>query len=366
MENDKKKNLKERYDRLIYYRYQETGDKIPRKRKRKGKDNQYYDEVYFETELERIFFSEEEVKAFSLDKHGQHIPYVDGELTILNNYLFDFWGWYLKAEGLALYGHLKRHAYGKKDWCFPNLELISLKMSKSVPTIRNYLELLERYGFIYKFGVLNKDNEGREESPLYKIRKKIPFLTEKLLNGDPSIQIDTKLPKHIQEAQKKEKEGLPERLFKDHEKYVAEMMANAESVSIDVELNFEEVYNELLKRGQRQAKKKSALEQSKQLEIKKDFIFEEITESDKLIWKAVLRFIEGKVSKPSFDTWFKNTFAVTRKSNIYIFVPNEFSRDWISNNQGYQSLIQEALSEYAPSIDEIIIKSITDQTFDLE
>lgn len=361
MENEKKKNLKERYDSLIYYRYQETGEKIPRKRKRKGKDDQYHDEVYFESELERIYFTEDEIKNFSLDKHGQHIPYVDGELTILNNYLFDFWGWYLKAEGLALYGHLKRHSYGKKDWCFPNLELISLKMSKSIPTIRNYLELLERYGFIYKFGVLNKDNDGREESPLYKVRKKIPFLTEKLLNGDPDIVINTRYPKHIQEAQKKEREGLPKRLFKDHERYVAEMMANTESISIDVELNFEEVYNELLKRGQRIAKKKSSLEQSKQISLKKEFINDEITETDKIMWEGVQRYIKDKISKPSYDTWFQNTFAIYHKSNIYIFVPNEFTRDWIVQNTNYQSLIKEGLAEYNQEYNEIIIKSITEQ-----
>jgi len=267
----------------------------------------------------------------------------------------------LKAEGLALYGHLKRHAYGKKDWCFPNLELISLKMSKSVPTIRNYLEILERYGFIYKFGVYNQDNDGKEESPLYKIRKKIPFLTEKLLNGDPNIVIDSNLPKHIQEAQKKEKEGLPKRLFKEHEKYVAEMMANAEAVSIDIDLNFEDVYNELLKRGKRKARERSELDHSKETSIQNDLVKSEITEAEQMLWDSVLRFVETKVSKPSFDTWFKNSYAIVRKSNIYIISPNEFSRDWISHpDRGYVDLIKEALNIYKQDYNEIIFKCITE------
>ncbi|WP_066412777.1 DnaA N-terminal domain-containing protein [Sutcliffiella cohnii] len=359
MGTEKRKNLKERYDRLIYYRNQETGEKIPRRRKRKGKDNQYHDQVYFENELERIYFSEEEVRNFSLDKHGQHIPYVDGELTILNNYLFDFWGWYLKAEGLALYAHLKRHAYGKKDWCFPNLELISMKMSKSVPTIRNYLELLERYGFIYKFGVLNKDNEGREESPIYKVRKQIPFLSEKLLNGDRTIEIDESQSKHIQDAQRKEREGLPERLLKDHEKYISEVMANGDKVSIDPELNFEEVYNELLKKGKLQTKKKTSLEESKEMAIKMEYILDEITESDNIMWEAVKSYIMARVSKPSYDTWFQSTFAVKHQSNIYVFAPNEFAKDWITNR--YINLIKEGLIEYKVSFNDILIKCITEK-----
>ncbi|NJP38848.1 chromosomal replication initiator protein DnaA [Alkalicoccus luteus] len=64
------------------------------------------------------------------------------------------------------------------------------------------------------------------------------------------------------------------------------------------------------------------------------------------LWKQALAKIEEKVSKPSFDTWFKDTAAdaIDQSSNmITIIAPNEFARDWLENR--YFTIITETLQE---------------------
>jgi chromosomal replication initiator protein len=71
-------------------------------------------------------------------------------------------------------------------------------------------------------------------------------------------------------------------------------------------------------------------------------VLENITE----LWAKTLKTIEGKISKPSFDTWLKSTEAISfQKDTIVIAAPNEFARDWLENS--YSELISDTLYEVA-------------------
>ncbi|MFC2948769.1 chromosomal replication initiator protein DnaA [Virgibacillus sediminis] len=62
------------------------------------------------------------------------------------------------------------------------------------------------------------------------------------------------------------------------------------------------------------------------------------------LWVATLEKIEEKISKPSFDTWLKNTNAEKIEENtLVISAPNEFARDWLENQ--YTNLISNILEE---------------------
>ncbi|WP_010094628.1 chromosomal replication initiator protein DnaA [Ornithinibacillus scapharcae] len=62
------------------------------------------------------------------------------------------------------------------------------------------------------------------------------------------------------------------------------------------------------------------------------------------LWKATLEKIEEKISKPSFDTWLKDTNAESLEgSTLTISAPNEFARDWLEEQ--YSDLIQKILLE---------------------
>ncbi|MFD0674498.1 chromosomal replication initiator protein DnaA [Cohnella sp. GCM10027633] len=63
------------------------------------------------------------------------------------------------------------------------------------------------------------------------------------------------------------------------------------------------------------------------------------------IWQQVLSVIQTKLSKPSFDTWFKSTKANFIGDNaVIITAPTTFAVEWLENR--YTKLVSSTLSEY--------------------
>src|SRR5690625_6552012 len=61
------------------------------------------------------------------------------------------------------------------------------------------------------------------------------------------------------------------------------------------------------------------------------------------LWASALKHIEEKISKPSFDTWLKNTKAKSLQENtLTITAPNEFAKDWLQER--YTQLIRDRKS----------------------
>ena len=83
-------------------------------------------------------------------------------------------------------------------------------------------------------------------------------------------------------------------------------------------------------------------------------------ENVKQLWVAVLEDIEDKISKPSFDTWLKNTEAEKLVDDtLIITVPNNFARDWLEGR--YTKLITDLLLELTGA--ELSIKFVIPDTF---
>lgn len=62
------------------------------------------------------------------------------------------------------------------------------------------------------------------------------------------------------------------------------------------------------------------------------------------LWDQVLKNIEQKISKPSFDTWLKFTEAYRLQGEtLVVAAPNEFARDWLEGR--YADLISKLLYE---------------------
>lgn len=69
----------------------------------------------------------------------------------------------------------------------------------------------------------------------------------------------------------------------------------------------------------------------------------------KELWNSVLVEMELNVSKPSFNTWFKDTNIIRQDENtIYLAVPNAFVKEWLYNK--YHGVILRHLRSLVPSI----------------
>ncbi len=70
------------------------------------------------------------------------------------------------------------------------------------------------------------------------------------------------------------------------------------------------------------------------------------------LWDKVLVEFELNLSKNHFDTWFKNTCPVRQDDSVLIIsVPNEFVREWVTNN--YSKDILKITKKTNPDITEI-------------
>jgi chromosomal replication initiator protein len=79
------------------------------------------------------------------------------------------------------------------------------------------------------------------------------------------------------------------------------------------------------------------------------------------LWQKTLAILEQKLSKPSFETWFKATTPVSFESNTLIVgVPNDFARDWLESR--YSAIIKETLMSITMS--EVAVKFVIPQVFD--
>ncbi len=64
------------------------------------------------------------------------------------------------------------------------------------------------------------------------------------------------------------------------------------------------------------------------------------------IWHNTLEIIQTQLSRPSYETWLKETKPLAFYNNtIVVGVPNEFAKDWLENR--YSSLLQEAVNSVA-------------------
>lgn len=66
------------------------------------------------------------------------------------------------------------------------------------------------------------------------------------------------------------------------------------------------------------------------------------------LWDEILKQISERLSKPSFDTWFKETKAHKLVNNtLHIIAPNDFVLDWLVKN--YTKLIEDILLDFTGS-----------------
>lgn len=352
MDREDKKNLRGTDDQLVYYRLKETGT-VQERTKFIDLYNESNKKVYFYPEKDKLIFKEEDIRTFSLDQYGENIPYIDGEMIIFNNYLYDFWGHYLSAESLSLYGHLKRYAYGSKDFCYPNFELICAKMDKSRKTVHSYLDILEHFGFAIKYGVLNGSRNMLEESPLFKVRKKVPLLSKKLIYGDPDLVIPDDAPAHIKKVLKKQQKGLPPLLIKEHEKFEEKFLQDQSTSLSEEQVNYEDIYKAWSKAGDILKKLKPA--NPKLLPKTTAQLIMDMNEEEKNLLAAILKVAEQKISKPSFETWFKELIIKKMDASSYtIYAPNEFAKDWLE--QRYTNFLLECLNNKDENITSLSFK----------
>ncbi|MEX3625208.1 DnaA N-terminal domain-containing protein [Viridibacillus arvi] len=255
----------------------------------------------------------EEVKKLRLDSemYGSVVPALDTEdFTIVSNYLVDFWGAIMGDSAISAYLHLKRHAYGKKDYCYIDIDLIALKMSRSRNTVKGYLDTLEQHGFIAVFLRKDVEDNNRDVSPLFKIRRYVPLITEEMY------------------------ESLHPKLQKLHDEFMDELNGVGFNTKL---LKTDDVIDEIVNEGEviNNKEVREKIEQVIKEGQLEEYILQKLDLEQLDINDRFHDSISKKISKPSYETWFKKSIIVMEDEfNATILAPNKFNKEWLDNHYG--------------------------------
>lgn len=274
----------------------------------------------FNPKLEKRVIPFEEIKELKLDKYGTLCPQLDTEdYIIVSNYLLDFWGASIGSDAVTLYLHLKRYAYGKRDFCFPDIEIISLKMGKSVNTVKKYLGILEEHHFIAKFNRYDITDNNREVSPFFKIRRYVPLITDEMYSE------------------------LPKKLRDMHDEFMSEyseLTLTNELTERQAVVNEIVIGKEIIANKETRQQIKAIIEEHDKYE----YIMENISEKDRLVTTRIHRELSMRVSKPSYETWISKLVFINIDNGHWVLCcANQFVKDWISNR--YEDLIRKISSD---------------------
>jgi hypothetical protein len=326
-----KLNLKQKVGEIIYFRRVPSDVIKIIQRTRRNESGEEVVQNYKLTKEAYVYFKEEHVINFSLDRTGQSLPDFDTDYTKIKNYFLYFWTYFIGMQAGYLYITLLSYCYGKeRDYCWPSLSSLCEMLKTSRPSLLKYLKILEDYGFIFRFWTLNSTNESREETPLIKVRKQIPYLPADLVKK------------------------LPENLQKKHDEFIQKYLKkyNVELVPYSLP-NYEEIYSDFIyTKGEIH---EDAVKKQLDLHKRRQLLKEKIDEKSHKIWGEVQLFLQERLSKPSYEVYFAHTLCELYKNSIILYVSNHFVKDRIEEVHG--DLIISAFKELGyDDYKEIIVK----------
>jgi chromosomal replication initiator protein len=89
---------------------------------------------------------------------------------------------------------------------------------------------------------------------------------------------------------------------------------------------------------------------------------------NKKLWDSVLVEMELNLSKPNFNTWFKDTFIVKQEEGaVFVGVPNAFVQDWLSNK--FHNTILKSLRQLSGAVQSLhytITKEVVPEKQDVQ
>lgn len=311
---------------VTYFRYVATAEKVPRTRTR---DDQKIEDLV--TVNKKVYYTASEVASFSLEGFGKSLIARSGNKTIIENYILDFWQPILGFQATMVYINYHRMCINN-DMPFRSIDNMAEIMGISRQTLSKYLDILESYAFVMRFWAESKKKAGMNDATRVKVRTSIPLLSEDLV------------------AQ------LPDSIRESHNEYILKL---SESYDIKLEESLPDVSpvttieNQGFERKPHSAVIGSGIKEH--IERKSEEAKASRTVEETRLWEEVCSFIKTKITLPSFQTWFGETYLLIREGKIIIVVSHDMARDWINRN--YRHLIEHTVTHYSGLERPIIIKT---------
>ena len=131
--------------------------------------------------FKKVYLSDEEVEKICLET-GFDVPFYS-QKTAIDDYFLDFWTPVLGMGPAFTYIWYVHLMYSGCDEEY-SIRKTSQLMGISANTLRSYLDILEKYGFIFR--LYNDTDENTTEATI-KVRKSTPMLSENILDTLPPM-----------------------------------------------------------------------------------------------------------------------------------------------------------------------------------
>jgi len=287
---------------ITFYRYERTGQKVERIRKVKGKEvREWVDE------MKKVYYTERDVAGFSLENLGLSLPYRSGNKTIIDNYLLKYWQYFLGAEATITYINYLSLCINDHVSTL-SLEHMAEMMGISTVTLNKYLTILEEYGFVMRFWSQNRNRGGINDSTRVKVRSSIPFLSERQISE------------------------LPDWLLESHNRFMQKLFESHEVILLEENDHTDELRKFMSKGISREIpKSKVTAPPVVQMEMKREELLKNRSQEEVQIWENMMEIIKDSMSKMSFDTWFRETFAIIDDGHLIVIAPNDMASSWIED-----------------------------------
>lgn len=280
----------------------------------KGKDNglAYFRRIGEGEESCFAYVKEEDVINFSLDQYGKDLPLMEGHFTMIQNYIIKYWQRFIKPEVGMLYITLRSYCYGDRDYCYPSVTSLAEISGVTRNTIAKRIKVLEDFGFIYRFFTHNKnekseDGTGSEESPIFKVRKMCPLLPSELI------------------------EKLPEKLAKEHKKFLEKITRNGE-ITMYQQPDFKDIFNNFIyENGKLNPVRESGEDR---------YILRKATikKADHILWSKVLEEL-GTIDNllpPAYHTYVESALLESYEGGFTLWVKDSHAFSYIYKNYEMQ------------------------------
>ncbi|WP_025731393.1 helix-turn-helix domain-containing protein [Heyndrickxia ginsengihumi] len=298
------------------------------------------------TEMYEIPFSE--IEGVDLNRRGVSIPYTRNNVINLERYLLWYWSPIIGGNAIILYLHLWEYCNQdeKVDICYPKLSELAMKMGvRDTRTIVSLLNKLQDNNFLVWAYRLNKENNNREDSPVFKLRETIPLLS------------------------KEQYEKLPMKLKKKHDQYMEKFASNTMMERFTYDSR--DTIDDLMKKSDIIITKKSRKEIDEVLKKQDEeaFILENLPDSLKGTLKSSDEIYEGLqkagFSKPASEIYYPNLLSVYDSNTLtaYLITRTEEHKRFLEEEQteGQLEKLQVCLDNFYNSVFEI--KYVTAKQF---
>lgn len=168
-------------DELLYYRVTDT-EKIEVERIKHGKFEKY--EKAIEAGRKYVLLADIESLSFASNSIQPIAYFETNDEVMINNYFRDYWGFIIGFDAYKVLLVLIRECEFKfeKDYCIIEAKELAKELELSVNKVRKVLEILEEHNFIYRYYVVNKSRNYKQQGLLIKVRKFLKFLTNAQVN----------------------------------------------------------------------------------------------------------------------------------------------------------------------------------------